>query len=85
MEAGKQPPEFGGEGVEGRRQVGAKEGRVSRRQGSSGSCIAERSRRIKPGEQLMGLALRRSLGTFEKAGLRPFGGQGPIAGVEKLI
>ena len=40
MEAGKQPPEFGGEG---RRQVGAKEGRVSRREGSSGSCIAERS------------------------------------------
>ena len=38
-----------------------------------------------PGEQLMDLALRRSLGTFEKAGLRPSGGQGAIAGVEKLM
>lgn len=56
MEVGKQPPEFGGEGVEGKRQVGAKEGRVSRREGSLGSCITERSRRIRPGEQLMDLA-----------------------------
>ena len=50
MEVGKQPPEFGGEGVEGKRQVGAKEGRVSRREGSLGSCITERSRRIRPGD-----------------------------------
>ena len=56
MEVGKQPPVFGGEGVEGKRQVGAKEGRVSRREGSLGSCITERSRRIRPGEQVMDLA-----------------------------
>lgn len=33
----------------------AKEGRVSRREGSLGSCITERSWRIRPGEQLMDL------------------------------